>query len=100
AAQGIYYMPKNDVVGIGYASRAPHAGSVRGFGSLEAQIGTEILIEELAGELGVDSMELRLRNALNTGDRNSAGAVPLGASRMKEMIEADRQHPLWVNRVS
>lgn len=100
AAQGIYYMPKNDVVGIGYASRAPHAGSVRGFGSLEAQIGTEILIEELAGELGVDSMELRLRNALNTGDRNSAGAVPLGASRMKEMIEADRQHPLWANRVS
>lgn len=100
AAQGIYYMPKNDVVGIGNSSRAPHAGSVRAFGSLQSQIGIEMLVEELAEELGVDSMELRLRNALNTGDRNAAGAVPLGACRMKEMIEADRQHPLWVNRVS
>lgn len=98
AAQGIYYLPKNDIVGIGISSRAPHAGSVRSFGSLESQIGTEMLIEELAQELGVDSMDLRHTNALVTGERNAAGAVPLGASRMREMIEADRQQPVWLNR--
>ena len=98
AAQGIYYLPKNDIVGIGISSRAPHAGSVRAFGSMEAQTGTEMLIEELAQELGVDSMDLRYTNALVTGQRNSAGAVPLGESRMREMIEADRQQPVWLNR--
>ncbi|MDZ5698521.1 xanthine dehydrogenase family protein molybdopterin-binding subunit [Chelativorans sp. M5D2P16] len=98
AAQGIYYLPKNDIVAIGRSSRAPHAGSVRGFGSLEAQIGMEMLVDEIAEELGVDPMELRHVNALENGQRNSAGAVPLGKSRMKEMIEADRQHPVWVGR--
>lgn len=100
ASQGIYYLPKNDIVAIGRASRAPHAGSVRGFGSLEAQIGTEILIDEIADELGVDPMELRHRNALEDGQRNAAGAVPLGKSRMKEMIEADRQQPVWAERAA
>ena len=98
AAQGIYYLPKNDIAAVGRSSRAPHAGSVRGFGSLEAQIGTEMLIEELAEELGVDPMELRHVNALENGERNSAGVVPLGLSRMKEMIEADRSHPVWADR--
>jgi hypothetical protein len=28
-------------------------------------------------------MDLRLNNALETGQRNAAGAVPLGMSRMK-----------------
>lgn len=98
-AQGIYYLPKNDMAAVGHSSRAPSCGSVRGFGSLEAQIGTEMLVEELAEELGVDSMDLRLANALKDGERNSAGAFPLSLCRMSEMIEADRGHPVWVNRV-
>lgn len=100
AAQGIYYFPKNDIAAIGRSSRAPLAGSVRGFGSLESQIGTEMLIEELAEELGVDSMELRLINALQDGERSSAGAFPLNRSRMREMIEIDRVNPVWVNRAA
>ncbi len=98
AAQGIYYFPKNDIAAIAHSSRAPMSGSVRGFGSLEAQIGTEMLVEELAEELGVDVMELRLINALQDGERSSAGAFPLSLCRMREMIEADRAHPVWANR--
>lgn len=98
AAQGIYYLPKNDIAAVAYASRAPLSGSVRGFGSLESQIGTEILVEELAEEIGVDSMELRLANTLRNGERSSAGAFPLSLCRMDEMIEADRAHPLWADR--
>lgn len=100
AAQGIYYFPKSDIVGIARSSRAPTAGSMRGFGALEAQFGTEMLIDELAGELGVDPMQLRLANALQSGERNSAGAVPLSQSRLAEIIEQDRQNPVWVNRAS
>src|SRR5690606_6144628 len=89
AVQGIYYFPKNDIAAVGHSSRAPLAGSVRGFGALEVQIGTEMLVEEIAAELGVDSMELRHLNALEDGQRTSAGAIPLGKSRMREMIEMD-----------
>ena len=98
AVQGIYYVPKTDVAAVGRASRAPMCGSVRGFGELEAQIGTEMLIEELAQELGVDPMDIRLANALQTGERNSAGAFPLGQCRMSEIIDGDRAHPVWINR--
>ncbi|WOC16659.1 xanthine dehydrogenase family protein molybdopterin-binding subunit [Pseudochrobactrum sp. MP213Fo] len=98
AAQGIYYFPKNDIAAVAHSSRAPMSGSVRGFGSLESQIGTEILVEELAAELGVDSMELRLNNTLHDGERSSAGAFPLSLCRMHEMIEADRAHPVWADR--
>lgn len=57
-----------------------------------------MLVEELAEELGVDSMELRLINALQDGQRNSAGAFPLSLCRMREMIELDRTNPVWVDR--
>lgn len=100
AAQGIYYFPKSDILGVARSSRAPTAGSMRGFGAVEAQFGTEMLIDELAGELGVDAMQLRLANALQSFERNSAGAVPLSQSRLTEIIETDRQNPIWVNRAS
>lgn len=95
---GVYYFPRNDIAGVGHASRAPQSASMRGFGATEVQLGTEVIVDELAHELGVDPMDLRLANILQTGDRNCAGKVPLCHSRMKEIIEYDRALPVWADR--
>jgi len=98
AAQSIYAFPKNDLEAWAVASRAVDAGSARGYGTLQSMSAMEMLIDEIAGELGVDAIDLRLRNVLRTGARNSQGAVPAGSLRAAEILERARAHPLWTQR--
>ncbi|MFK4447971.1 CO/xanthine dehydrogenase Mo-binding subunit [Caballeronia udeis] len=49
------------------ASRAIDAGSARGYGTLQTMAATEMLIDEMATQLGLDAIDLRLKNALRSG---------------------------------
>lgn len=98
AAQSIYYLPKSDFQAIALASRAVEAGSTRGFGTLQTMSATEMMVDEAAALLGMDAIELRLRNVLRTGQRNSQGAVPAGALRNEEILQKAAAHPLWRER--
>ena len=98
AAQSIYYLPKNDFTAVGLASRAVDAGSARGYGTLQAMGATEMMVDEIAGQLGIDPIEFRLRNVMKSGMKNSQGAVQAGASRADEVMLRAQKHPLWTNR--
>lgn len=98
AAQSVYYFPRNDMVAIAAASRAVDAGSARGYGTLQSMSATEMMVDEIAQELGLDPMELRLRNVLKSGMKNTQGAIPAGALRADEVIERARRHPVWTQR--
>jgi CO/xanthine dehydrogenase Mo-binding subunit len=98
SAQSIYYLPKNDFTAIGHASRAVDAGSARGYGTLQAMGATEMLVDEVAGLLGLDPVEFRLRNVLQSGMKNSQGAIPAGAMRADEVMRKAQTHPLWTQR--
>src|SRR5262249_58011325 len=78
SAESVYYFPKSDVAATAVASRALDCGSARGYGALETLTATELMMDELAGELGLDVLEFRLRNGVKTGMRNGQGAVPHG----------------------
>ena len=67
SAQSIYYFPKSDLASTVIASRALDAGSARGYGTLQAMSATEMLVDEVAEVLGLDAIELRLRNVFKTG---------------------------------
>ena len=97
-AQSIYYFPKSDLAGVALASAAVEAGSMRGYGTIQGMSMTELLVDEAAAELGLDAIELRLRNALRPGDPNTQGAVQLGDPRNVEMLRRASAHPLWINR--
>ena len=75
AAQGIYYLPKSDFSVEVRASRAVDAGSTRGFGTLQTMAATEMMVDEAAELLGADPIELRLKNLMRSGMKNSQGAV-------------------------
>jgi CO/xanthine dehydrogenase Mo-binding subunit len=98
AAQGIYYLPNSDFTAEARASRAVDAGSTRGYGTLQAMASTEMLVDEVAELLAVDPIELRRRNMMLTGMRNSQGAVPGGALRSDELLQRAGAHPLWRDR--
>ncbi|MFJ1252488.1 xanthine dehydrogenase family protein molybdopterin-binding subunit [Cupriavidus sp. CuC1] len=98
AAQSIYYFPKNDLTAVAIASRAIDAGSARGYGTLQSMAATEMMVDEFAEQLKLDPIEFRLKNALRSGMKNTQGAIPAGAIRVDEVLEAAKVHPLWTSR--
>ena len=72
-------------------------GAYRAPTSPTAFMAVETLFDEAAEELGMDPIELRLKNAAKTGDLMPDGDEfpPIG---MVETLQAVRQHPLWRNR--
>lgn len=98
AAQSIYYFPKSDLATIALATPAVEAGSMRGYGTIQAMSITELMVDEVAAELGIDQVELRRRNAMLAGFENTQGAQPLGDLNNIEMLDLAAKHPLWVNR--
>jgi CO/xanthine dehydrogenase Mo-binding subunit len=98
SAQSVYYFPKSDVAATAIASRAIDCGAARGYGALETLTATELMIDEIAAELGLDPIEFRLRNVLKTGMKTTQGAIPLGTQRAEAVLEKSRAHALWVGR--
>lgn len=74
-AQGPYRCP-NAVVD-GWAVRTNHlpCGAMRGFGVVQACYAHESQMDRLAEACGLDPVEVRLRNAMRTGDRLITGQV-------------------------
>ncbi len=100
SAASIYYFPRTDVAATAISSRALDCGSARGYGALETLAATEIMVDEIAGELGLDPIEFRLRNVLKTGMKNAQGAVPDGEQRAVTVLEKARAHVLWTGRTA
>jgi CO/xanthine dehydrogenase Mo-binding subunit len=100
SAQSVYYFPKSDVAATGIASRALDCGAARGYGGLETLVATELMVDEIAGELGLDPIEFRQRNVLKTGMRTAQGAIPLGTQRAEEVLTKARTHALWTDRAA
>ncbi|MCU1718222.1 xanthine dehydrogenase family protein molybdopterin-binding subunit [Pseudomonas sp. 5P_3.1_Bac2] len=98
AAQSIYYLPRSDLAATAYHSRGVEAGSMRGYGTLQTMAATEMMVDELAERLQVDAIELRQKNVLKSGMKNTQGAIPAGALRLQEILDKAAQHPLWLER--
>ncbi len=74
-------------------------GAYRAPTSPTAFMAVETLFDEAAAQLGMDPVDLRLKNAARTGDPAPDGSefAPIG---MVETLEAAKQHPMWQNRES
>ena len=72
-------------------------GAYRAPTSPSAFMAVETLFDEAAEQLGIDPVELRLKNAARSGDpAPDGGDFPVIG--MVETLEAAREHPLWRNR--
>ena len=96
---GPYRWEAHDIRGYGVQTNRFTFGAYRAPGAPTAAFAVESLLDELAHELGLDPLELRLRNAVVEGDVGVTGnAFPvIGAV---EVLERIREHPLWSERGS
>jgi CO/xanthine dehydrogenase Mo-binding subunit len=86
------YEVLTNAVSVG-AYRAPNAP--------QATFALESAVNELAQALGMDPIELRLKNALREGDPTIDPRTPKWPRiGLVECLEAIQQHPLWVHRAA
>lgn len=78
-------------------SRSIVAGSMRGFGAMQATFAVESLVDEIARERRVDPIDLRMQNLCDR-DQPIVTGVPAAPPGMKEMLERAKAHPLWAER--
>lgn len=100
AAQSVYYLPKSDLSVQVLPSPGVTSGSMRGYGTLQSMATTEMLVDEIATELDIDPIVLRRKNVIQSGMKNTQGAVPSGHLRIGEILDLAEQDPMWTERAS
>lgn len=93
-AIGPYKVPNALVDGWVVRTNNPSCGAMRGFGAVQTCFAHEAQMDKLADALGMDPVELRLRNALATGDEIITGQVITGAAPVAEVIRTLAALPL------
>jgi CO/xanthine dehydrogenase Mo-binding subunit len=85
--------------GYGVQTNRVSFGAYRAPGATPSAFAIESLLDELAAELGLDPIEVRLRNAVAEGDQGVSGRV-FPAMGVRECLERVREHPIWKERDS
>src|SRR5207249_8869387 len=91
---GPYRVPSATIDGIVVYTNNPPCGAMRGFGSVQNCYAHEAQMDKLAAELKMDPVELRTRNALQTGDTLITGQVIDGPVPVAELLKSIAAMPL------
>ena len=73
-----YRVPNATIDAVVVRTNNPPCGAMRGFGAVQVCFAHESQMDRLAAALGIDPVELRLRNALGPGDVLPTGQVITG----------------------
>jgi CO/xanthine dehydrogenase Mo-binding subunit len=73
-------------------TNGPICGAFRGFGVPQAAVAHEALVDDIAEQLGMDRLEIRLRNALRAGSTTATGQVLEASAGLAPCLEALRPH--------
>jgi len=78
---------------VAYTNNPP-CGAMRGFGAVQACFGYESTMDRLAAALGIDPVELRIRNALETGDTMPTGQIVDGPAPVAQLLRLVASAPV------
>ncbi len=76
-----------------------YACAFRGYGNPQATFALESQVDRLAEELGMDPLEIRLKNAQEPGETTAQGMV-LGTCGLKECLETATRNAGWKEKRS
>ncbi|RWF66179.1 2Fe-2S iron-sulfur cluster binding domain-containing protein [Mesorhizobium sp. M4B.F.Ca.ET.190.01.1.1] len=91
-ASGPYLTPNYRAEGRAIHTNGPISGAFRGFGVPQATIMQETLYDELAGKLGLDRLDFRLKNCLRNGSETVTGQRLESGVGIGECLESLRPH--------
>jgi CO/xanthine dehydrogenase Mo-binding subunit len=95
---GPYEIPNAKVDAYLCYTNHPYGGAMRGFGAPQVHIAHEQMIDELAGELGLDPLEVRRINAFRLGSATATGQVLDQSVGLLDTLEACAESFDWEKR--
>lgn len=95
SAHGPYRIPNIRTVGRVVYTNRQVSSAMRGFGVMQPAFAGESQLDELAAKLQMDPIELRIRNAMQSGDYN-LGSHHAPSCHITECLEEIRNHPAFV----
>jgi CO/xanthine dehydrogenase Mo-binding subunit len=96
-ARGPYNIPNVHIVGHCVYTNKLRAAGFRGFGNPQVTFAGESQIDELADKLGMDPIELRLKNAMRDGDKQFGGHT-VEVCGLAECLEKVRDQSDWATK--
>lgn len=96
-ARGPYRVPHLKCIGRAVYTNKLRTGAFRGFGNPQTALASEANLDDLAAKLGMDPIDLRLKNAMKPGD-TWAGGQKVEACGLVECLEKLRKESDWDRR--
>ncbi|CAN5638215.1 xanthine dehydrogenase family protein molybdopterin-binding subunit [soil metagenome] len=94
---GYYRVDNLDIRGYQVLTHKAGGGAYRAPGAQQGSFAIESAIDELAHRLGLDAVDMRIKNCVIEGDPRPNGR-PWPAVGLKEALEAIREHSAWTER--
>ncbi|MCC6608599.1 MAG: xanthine dehydrogenase family protein molybdopterin-binding subunit [Burkholderiales bacterium] len=94
SATGPYRIPHVQVEAFSIYTNKMMSGAFRGYGAPQSTFARESQMDRIARELGLDPIELRLKNCLVEGDRLHTGQ-PLHSVQIRETLLKAREMVGW-----
>jgi xanthine dehydrogenase D subunit len=91
---GPYEVPNALLEGTAVYTNNPPCGAMRGFGAPQVCFAHEANMDKLAAAVGLDPVELRLRNVVSPGSVLPTGQVIRGSAPVREVVERCRDVPM------
>ncbi|SFE59400.1 xanthine dehydrogenase, molybdenum binding subunit apoprotein [Actinopolyspora alba] len=91
---GPYDVANVSIQGWGMYTNNPPCGAMRGLGAVQPAFAYESQMDRLAAKLGMDPVELRVRNAISRGDTTPTGQVLDYPAPVAELLRRVRDLPL------
>lgn len=93
-ACGPYRVPNAIIDATCVRTNNPPSGAMRGFGVVQSCFAHESQMDKLAAAVGIDPVQIRLRNAVAQGDELTTGQTIHVPAPVRECLEAAAAFPL------
>lgn len=92
---GIYRIPNYRFEGTCVYTNKSLGGAFRGYGNPQMNFAQESALDELAAQLGIDPVEMRLKNYRGAGEMDPVFEVPVKSDGMKGCLEEGASAMDW-----
>jgi CO/xanthine dehydrogenase Mo-binding subunit len=95
----LYRVPAVRMQGRVIYTNNPYAGSMRGYGNLQATFAVESQIDLIAAKLGMDPFDLRMKNAHEAGETTGQGML-LKSCGQRECLTIAAERSGWSEKIA
>ncbi len=93
----LYHLPAYQYDGYRIMTNKPACGAMRGHGVPQPRFAFECLLGMVADELGIDPVEIRMRNAMDPNTM-TINDLDIGSCEYKATLEAVKEKSGWVDK--